>query len=138
MADRAPIAEPPRVAAEADDPAGRPVVTLLPGGHRRAEAGHPWVYSNEIAMDAAAKALAPGTLATLRRADERPLGVAMFNPHTLLAARLLDRDAARPIGKRFFARHLDRALKLRERLFRMPYYRLVHAEADGQIGRAHV
>src|SRR5207244_6099350 len=29
---------------------------------------------------------------------------------------------------------LDRALKLRERLFRMPYYRLVHAEADGLPG----
>src|SRR5437870_8508602 len=134
MADTATIAEPPRLAAEADDPAGRPVVTLSPGGHRRAEAGHPWVYSNEIAMDAAAKALMPGTLVTLRRADGRPLGVAMFNPHTLLAARLLDRDAARPIGKRFFARHLDRALRLRERLFRAPYYRLVHAEADGLPG----
>src|SRR5207249_7035218 len=94
----------------------RPIVTLLPGGHRRAEAGHPWIYSNEIAMDAAAKALPAGALVTLRRSDERPLGVAMFNPHTLLAARLLDRDAARPIGKRFFVRHLDRALRLRERL----------------------
>src|SRR5207245_5641811 len=104
--------------SEIDNPATRPRVTLLPGGHRRAEAGHPWVYSNEIAMDTAAKVLPPGTLVTLRRADERPLGVAMFNPHTLLAARLLDRDAARPIGKRFFARHLDRALKLRERLFK--------------------
>ncbi len=122
------------VTAEPDDPAARPVVSLLPGGHRRAEGGHPWVYSNEIAMDAAAKALAPGTLVTLHRADGRPLGVAMFNPHTLLAARLLDRDAARPIGKRFFARHFDRALRLRERLFRVPYYRLVHAEADGLPG----
>ena len=109
-------------------------VTLLPGGHRRAEGGHPWVYSNEMRMDAAAKALPPGTLVTLRRADERPLGVAMFNPHTLLAARLLDRDAARPIGRRFLARRLERALKLRERLFDAPYYRLVHAEADGLPG----
>ena len=25
-----------------DDPASRPVVTLQPGGHRRAEGGHPW------------------------------------------------------------------------------------------------
>src|SRR5256885_1244903 len=133
MADTATLRAPPN-SAEADDAARRPVVTLLPGGHRRAEAGHPWIYSNEIAMDAAAKALPPGTLVTLRRADERPLGVAMFNPHTLLAARLLDRDAARPIGQRFFARHLDRALRLRERLFRTPYYRLGHAEADGLPG----
>ncbi|HEV2186403.1 MAG TPA: class I SAM-dependent rRNA methyltransferase [Stellaceae bacterium] len=121
-------------AAPDDDPASRPVVTLLPGGHRRAEGGHPWIYSNEVQMDAAAKAIAPGSLVTLKRADGRALGVAMFNPHTLLAARLLDRDAARPIGRRFIARRLDRALKLRERLYRSPYYRLVHAEADGLPG----
>jgi 23S rRNA (cytosine1962-C5)-methyltransferase len=118
----------------ADDPASRPVVTLLPGGHRRVETGHPWVYSNEVQMDAAAKALAPGTLVTLKRPDGRPLGVAMFNPHTLLAGRLLDRDTAQPIGQRFLRRRLDRALRLRERLYREPYYRLVHAEADGLPG----
>jgi 23S rRNA (cytosine1962-C5)-methyltransferase len=58
----------------------------------------------------------------------------MFNPHTLLAARLLDRDAARPIGRRFFVRRLERALRLRERLYDKPYYRLIHAEADGLPG----
>jgi 23S rRNA (cytosine1962-C5)-methyltransferase len=134
MADIATVTAPPAGILDADDPARRPIVTLLPGGHRRAEAGHPWIYSNEIAMDAAAKALAPGALVTLRRSDERPLGVAMFNPHTLLAARLLDRDAARAIGKRFFVRHLERALRLRDRLYRAPCYRLVHAEADGLPG----
>jgi 23S rRNA (cytosine1962-C5)-methyltransferase len=120
--------------AVADDPQSRPVVTLLPGGHRRVEAGHPWVYSNEVQMDAAAKAIAPGSLVTLKRADGRLFGVASFNPHTLLAGRLLDRDAARPIGRRFLWRRLERALKLRERLYRGPYYRLIHAEADGLPG----
>jgi 23S rRNA (cytosine1962-C5)-methyltransferase len=128
----APIADETTVAA--DDPASRPLVTLLPGGHRRVEAGHPWVYSNEVEMNAAAKALAPGSLVTLKRADGRPLGVAMFNPHTLLAARLLDRDTAQPIGQRFLRRRLERALRLRDRLYRGPYYRLVHAEADGLPG----
>ncbi len=118
----------------ADDPATRASVTLLPLRHRRAEGGHPWVYSNEVQMDAEAKALAPGTLVTLRRADQSALGVAMFNPHSLVAARLLDRDAARPIGRRFFARRLERALRLRKRLFEPPHYRLIHAEADGLPG----
>jgi len=131
MSDAAIIAE---TSATADELAGRPQIALLPSGHRRAEGGHPWIYSNEIVMDAAAKALAPGTLVTLRRADGRPFGVAMFNPHTLIAARLLDRDAQREIGKRFFARRIERALKLRERLYDKPYYRLVHAEADGLPG----
>jgi 23S rRNA (cytosine1962-C5)-methyltransferase len=118
----------------ADDPATRPSVRLLPARHRRADAGHPWIYSNELRMDTATKALTAGTLVTLRRADESPLGVAMFNPHSLIAARLLDRDAARPIGRRLFVRRIERALRLRERLFETPYYRLVHAEADGLPG----
>ncbi len=123
------------VAGEAaGDPAKRPMVALLPARHKRAEAGHPWIYANEVLMDEAARALAPGSLVTLRRADARPLGVAMFNPHCLLAGRLLDRDAARPIDRRFLLRRLERALRLRERLFDEPYYRLVHAEADGLPG----
>jgi 23S rRNA (cytosine1962-C5)-methyltransferase len=117
-----------------DDPAIRPSVTLLPGRHKRAEGGHPWIYSNEVRMDTAAKALAPGSLVTVRRADDSALGVAMFNPHSLVAGRLLDRDAGRAIGRRFFARRLERALRLRDRLFEPPYYRLVHAEADGLSG----
>ena len=134
--DAASVAAPAPVdpAPVGDDPASRPVVTLLAGGHRRAEAGHPWVFSNEVQMDAAAKTLPPGGLVTLKRADGRALGVAMFNPHTLLAARLLDRDVARPIGRRFLLRKLERALKLREQLYRAPHYRLVHAEADGLPG----
>jgi 23S rRNA (cytosine1962-C5)-methyltransferase len=131
MSDAAIIAELP---VAIDEPSGRPQILLLPNGHRRAEGGHPWVYSNEIIMDGAAKALAPGALVTLRRADGRPFGVAMFNPHTLIAARLLDRDTAREIGRRFFVRRLERALRLRERLYDKPYYRLIHAEADGLPG----
>jgi 23S rRNA (cytosine1962-C5)-methyltransferase len=118
----------------ADDAATRPCVNLLPGRHRRPEGGHPWVYSNEVRMDSAAKALAPGTLVTMQRADDSPLGVALFNPHSLIAARFLDRDAKRAIGRRFFARRLERALRLRDRLFDLPYYRLAHAEADGLPG----
>jgi 23S rRNA (cytosine1962-C5)-methyltransferase len=117
-----------------DDPASRPSVTLKPGRERRAAGGHPWIFSNELHMDAASKVLAPGSLVTLCRADESAFGVAFFNPHTLIAARLLDRDAARPIGRRFLFRRFERALRLRERLFDAPYYRLVHAEADGLPG----
>jgi 23S rRNA (cytosine1962-C5)-methyltransferase len=117
-----------------DDPATRPQIALLPGAQRRAEGGHPWVYSNELAIDAAAKALPAGTLVTLRRSDDRPFGVALFNSHALIAARLLDRDAGRAIATRFFTRHIERALRIRERVYPSPYYRLVHAEADGLPG----
>ena len=117
-----------------DDPATRPQIALLPGAQRRAEGGHPWIYSNEIAIDAVARALPSGTVVTVRRADARPFGVALFNPHALIAARLLDRDANRTITTRFFSRRIERALRIRERLYPTPCYRLVHAEADGLPG----
>lgn len=112
----------------------RPRVKLQPGGDKRAMLGHPWIFSNELAMDSGAKALPPGTVVTVMRADGRPLGSAFFNPHSLIAARLLTRDADRAVDEIFLHRRLERALKLRERLIGVPYYRLVHAEADGIPG----
>ena len=122
------------VGPEPDDPQGRAAIHLLAVAHRRAETGHPWIYSNEVRMDDAARALAPGSLVTLRRADGSALGVAMFNPHSLISARILDRDAGQAIARRFIARRIERALRLREQLYGDPYYRLVHAEADGLPG----
>ncbi|MGH6894659.1 MAG: class I SAM-dependent rRNA methyltransferase [Dongiaceae bacterium] len=112
----------------------RPRIKLQPGGDKRAMLGHPWIFSNELIMDAAAKALPPGEVVTVIRPDGRPLGAAFFNPHSLIAARLLTRDADRAIDEAFLHRRLERALKLRERLIGAPFYRLVHAEADGIPG----
>ncbi|MCC7272441.1 MAG: class I SAM-dependent rRNA methyltransferase [Alphaproteobacteria bacterium] len=117
-----------------DDPKTRPRVTLLPGHDRRARHGHPWIYSNEIAMDAAAKALPPGTLVTVVAADGTQLAAATFNPHTLIAARVLTREAGSHIHAEFLRRRLRQALAIRERLYHAPFYRLVHAEADGFPG----
>lgn len=117
-----------------DTPAERPTVTLLPGHQKRALHGHPWIFSNEVQMDAATKALPAGNLVTLGTGDGRNLGVATFNPHTLVAARLLDRDPGRRIDRDFFGRRVKRALAIRERLYDAPFYRLIHAEADGIPG----
>lgn len=120
--------------SDATNQAGHPTVRLLPGHDKRAASGHPWIFSNEIAMDAAAKALPPGSLVTVAMANGKSLGVATFNPHTLIATRLLHRDAARRIDRDFFAGRLERALTLRHRLYAEPFYRLIHAEADGLPG----
>jgi 23S rRNA (cytosine1962-C5)-methyltransferase len=117
-----------------DNPQTRPTITLLPGRQKRAEGGHPWIYSNEISMDAAAKSLPAGGLVTVRKPDGKGLGVATFNAHPLVSARLLSRDATQKIDRTFLARTLRRALALRERLFPEPFYRLIHAEADGLPG----
>jgi len=112
----------------------RPTVKLLPGGHKRAEQGYPWLYSNEIQMDRQAKAIAAGTLVRIEAVSGKPLGVASFNPHALIAARLLDADAGRAIDRDFFVARLESALALRRRLYAEPFYRLIHAEADGLPG----
>ena len=59
---------------------------------------------------------------------------AYFNPHSLIALRRLDADPDRVVDAGFLAGRLAAALVWRERLFDAPYYRLIHAEADGLPG----
>jgi 23S rRNA (cytosine1962-C5)-methyltransferase len=111
-----------------------PAIHLAKGRSKRLRAGHPWVFSNEIEMTPDAKALAAGSLVALVDAGGEKLGTASFNPHSLIAARLLCRDPARPIDAGFLAQRLGAALALRDTLYSQPYYRLVHSEADGLPG----
>jgi 23S rRNA (cytosine1962-C5)-methyltransferase len=113
------------------DTTSRPTIRLQPSRHKRVQHGHPWIYSNEIHMDNTAKAIPPGTVVRVVTHDGAPLGTATFNPHTLICTRMLARDPGAEIDKAFLADRLRRALGLRETLFDRPYYRLIHAEADG-------
>jgi len=69
----------------------------------------------------------------LAAASGAPLGVGYFNPHSLIALRLLGPPGVE-IGREFFAQKIRAAETLRRRLFDAPYYRLVHAEGDGLPG----
>ncbi len=118
-----------------DGPTPRPVVRLRPKAEARAiRHGFPWVYADELVTDRRTQALAPGTLATLEDAERRPLATVTVNPKSKIIARVLDRDAGAEIDRAWLAARLSRALSLRERLFEAPFYRLVHAEADGLPG----
>ena len=117
-----------------DDIGDRPAIRLMPGRHKRLRAGHPWAYSNEIAMSREAKALAPGAIVRLEDSAGGALGTAMFNPRPLISARVLSPDPDAPVGRDFLAARLARALALRERLYDAPYYRLAWSEADGLPG----
>jgi 23S rRNA (cytosine1962-C5)-methyltransferase len=123
-----------RISETAVAPSLRPAIALKRGEQKRVLGGHPWVYSNEVVMDAAAKALTPGSLVRLVSHDGRAIGTAMFNPRPLIAARLLSRDADASVDRGFLAARLEPALALRTRLFDAPFYRLVHAEADALPG----
>ncbi len=111
-----------------------PTIKLKPKEGRRARAGAPWIFSNEVQMDGAAKALAPGSVVNIAFDDGQPLGTGYFNAKSLIAARLLDPALDTVIGTGFFVRRIERALKLRTALFARPFYRLAHAEGDGLPG----
>ena len=115
-----------------------PLIRLLPGRDRRAKNGHPWIFSNEVAMTPEARAVPPGTAVRIEGDDGVRHGLHHFNPHSLIAARRLSHDPAAMNGEggevRFWQDRLERALRLRERLFDAPFYRLAHAEADGLPG----
>jgi 23S rRNA (cytosine1962-C5)-methyltransferase len=81
-----------------------------------------------------AKALPPGSLVQVRDAGDELLGVATFNPHSLIAARMLTRDGETEITQAFFESRLHNAAALRDRLYSAPCYRLIHSEADGLPG----
>lgn len=96
--------------------------------------GAPWVFSNQIVMSAAARDLPPGSMVRLAEPQGRIIGLYHFNPHSLIAARLLSRNHDRAIDSHFFAERIARALKLRERVIGGTHYRLVHAEGDALPG----
>lgn len=112
-----------------------PVIRLRPKADARAvRHGFPWVYADELVTDRRTQALSPGTIAVLEDAERRAMGVVTVNPKSKIIARMLDRDAGAVIDRDWIAARLARALALRERLFDAPFYRLVHAEADGLPG----
>ena len=113
----------------------RPTVRLRPKAESRAiQFGFPWVYSDELVTDRRTQALAPGALAVLENADRVAVGLVSVNTRSRIIARMIDRDPEAVVDQAWFEARLQRALALRARLFSAPFYRLVHAEADGLPG----
>jgi 23S rRNA (cytosine1962-C5)-methyltransferase len=112
----------------------RPTITIKPREGRKARLGSPWIFSNEIVMNAAAKALAPGTLVHVKNDDGQDAGTGYFNSKSLIAVRLLARECGSMVDAAFFSGRLKRALSLRDMIYAKPFYRLAHAEGDGLPG----
>ncbi|KIN66426.1 SAM-dependent methyltransferase [Sulfitobacter noctilucicola] len=108
---------------------------MMPKANARAvRHGAPWVYTNELVVDRRTKNLAPGTIARLEDAERQPLGVVAVNPLSKIIARMLDQDADAVIDQTWIEKRIARALDLRNRAYDAPFYRLIHAEADGLPG----
>ncbi|MBU3001304.1 class I SAM-dependent rRNA methyltransferase [Roseovarius nubinhibens] len=112
-----------------------PILRLKPKmSPRHIRHGFPWVYDNELVTDRRSRAIAPGTIGLLEDAERNPVALVAINPNSRIMARVLDRDTGAEIGRAWIEARLRRAFDLRSRLFEAPYYRLVHAEADGLPG----
>ena len=133
LLDQAPASHP--VSHPASDTAGLPVVRLKPKAEARAiRHGFPWVYADELVTDRRTQKLAAGALAVLEDGERRAMGLVTVNTNSKIICRMLDRDPDAVLDQAWFEARISHALTLRDRLYDAPYYRLVHAEADGLPG----
>lgn len=95
---------------------------------KRIRRGHLWAFSNEVKEirgDPAA-----GDIIDLCDHSGKFLGTGFYNPHSLIAFRLLTTDD-RAIDFQFFEKRIRNALSLRKRLYPdTDAFRLVHGEGD--------
>lgn len=95
---------------------------------RRLLSGHPWIFSNEIRETKGSPAI--GDIVELRAASGLLLGIGMYNPHSLIAFRLLS-SVTEEIDEAFFRKRIAAALELRRQLYpESESFRLVHGESD--------
>lgn len=107
-------------------------VVLNPREESRVVRGHRWVFSNEIARVEGEPA--PGDLVEVHRQDGRLVGLGTYNPHSLIAIRMLS-DRRETVDRGFFVARLRHALMLRRRLYPdQESFRLVHGESDDLPG----
>lgn len=112
-----------------------PTIRMKPKAEARAiRHGFPWVYDNELVTDRRTRGIEAGALAILEDAERRPIALVTVNAGSRIMARVIDRQLDAVVDQSWFEARLTHALAHRERLFDQPYYRLVHAEADGLPG----
>ena len=112
-----------------------PVIRLRPKSKPQAiRHGFPWVFADEVVLDRRTRGLPPGSFAMLEDAERRPLGLVTVNPLSKIVARMMDMDEGARIDGDWLRARIGRALAMRQRLYDAPFYRLVHAEADGLPG----
>ncbi|MGH1368950.1 MAG: RSP_2647 family RNA methyltransferase [Maritimibacter sp.] len=113
----------------------RPIIRLRPNVKpQKIRHGFPWAYENEIVTDRRSKAITPGAIAQLQDANREPMATVAVNPNSRIFARVLDANPDANIDGAWLRAKLVTALAHRARLYDAPFYRLIHAEADGMPG----
>jgi 23S rRNA (cytosine1962-C5)-methyltransferase len=103
-------------------------VTLKKHEDKRITEGHLWVFSNEIATIEGAPGA--GDIVTVRMHGGKSLGSGFYNPHSLIACRIVA-PPGEEIDFEFFRKRISAALGLRRRIYpAAETFRVVHGEAD--------
>ncbi|MCF7731667.1 MAG: class I SAM-dependent rRNA methyltransferase [Akkermansiaceae bacterium] len=94
--------------------------------------GHEWIYATEIKKTFGDPQ--PGDVITLKDFRDRPLGSAIYNPHSQIVARRISRRR-QDLDLDFFTRRIRQAIEHRTRLgLDTTLCRLVWSESDGIPG----
>lgn len=106
----------------------RASLRLAKNQDRRIRSGHPWIFSNEIeSIEGAPEAGGEVLVLDSRGAI---VGTALYNPRSLIAARLFARRE-RAVDAALLRERIRAALALRERIYPVETtYRLVYSEGD--------
>jgi len=106
-------------------------VKLKAKEERRLKAGHWWVFSNEI--DGLDTSIEPGTLVRVLDSAGVQVGIGTFNPHSLIAVRLLQKGEEE-LSKDFIFEKLDEAYSRRKEIGVRKYGRMCYGEGDNLPG----
>ena len=96
--------------------------------------GFPWIYSDDVILDRRTKKIPPGSFVKVQTNDKQDIGLVAFNSESKITGRIMDLDVNTVIDTDWIVGKLKNALVMREKFYDAPFYRLIHAEADGLPG----
>lgn len=103
-------------------------IILLPGKEKRVFSGHPWIFRSDIAR--AKGDPAPGDTVRVTASNGRFLAMAVYNPASQIALRVLSRRPAQ-IDAAFIRARVKAAVDYRRKFADLHSCRLIFAESDG-------
>lgn len=113
----------------------RPTIKLRPKVNaQKLRFGFPWIYQNQLVLDRRSRAIQAGSLVSVVDGGGQDLGVWAYNANSKITCRKIELDEGKEADQGWFAERLKLAEAHRNRLFDAPFYRLIHAEADGCPG----
>ena len=98
---------------------------------RRLRAGHWWIFSNEI--DGLDTSIEAGTLVRVVNHEGAQVGIGYFNPHSLIAVRLLQKGEGE-LDDNFVFENLDNAYSRRKEIGVRKYGRMCYGDGDNMSG----